>query len=49
MQSKEDIKQQLFAKIVQWQQSGLAQKAFCLQLTDLFGIAYLQINLLSTK
>lgn len=31
MQSKEDIKQQLFAKIVQWQQSGLTQKAFCQQ------------------
>ncbi len=31
MQSKEDIKQQLFAKIVQWQQSGLTQKAFCRQ------------------
>ncbi len=31
MQGKADIKQQLFAKITQWQQSGLTQKAFCQQ------------------
>lgn len=30
MQSKE-IKQQMFAKIKQWQQSGLSQKQYCLQ------------------
>ena len=31
MQSKEDIKQLMFAKIADWQQSGLTQKAFCQQ------------------
>jgi response regulator of citrate/malate metabolism len=27
MHSKEEVKQQMFDKIVQWQQSGLTQKA----------------------
>jgi len=31
MQSKEDVKQQMFIKIIQWQQSGVTQKAFCQQ------------------
>lgn len=31
MHGKEDIKQAMFAKITQWQQSGLTQKAFCQQ------------------
>lgn len=31
MQVKEDIKQQMFTKIIQWQQSGVTQKAFCQQ------------------
>lgn len=31
MPSKEELKQQMFAKITQWQQSGLTQKAFCQQ------------------
>ena len=31
MQSKEDVQQQMFTKIIQWQQSGLTQKAFCQQ------------------
>ena len=31
MHKSEEIKQQLFDKIVQWQQSGLTQKAFCQQ------------------
>lgn len=31
MQSKEEIQQQMFAHIEQWQQSGLTQKAFCQQ------------------
>ena len=31
MQSKEDLKQQMATKIIQWQQSGLTQKAFCQQ------------------
>lgn len=31
MQSKEEVKQQMFDKIEQWQQSGLTQKAYCQQ------------------
>ncbi len=31
MRSKEEIKQQMFDHIDQWQQSGLTQKAFCEQ------------------
>jgi hypothetical protein len=31
MHSKEEVKQQMFDKIVQWQQSGLTQKAYCQQ------------------
>ena len=31
MQIKEDVKQQMFTKIIQWQQSGVTQKAFCQQ------------------
>ncbi len=29
MQSKEEVQQQMFSYIEQWQQSGLTQKAFC--------------------
>ena len=29
MQSKDGIKDQMFSKIEQWQQSGLSQKAWC--------------------
>lgn len=29
MQSKEEVQQQMFGYIDQWQQSGLSQKAFC--------------------
>jgi hypothetical protein len=36
MQSKEEVRQQKFAMIIQWQQSGLSQKAWCQQ----SGIAY---------
>src|SRR4249919_1323075 len=36
MQSKEEARQQMFAMIMQWQQSGLSQKAWCRQ----SGIAY---------
>ena len=31
MQSKEEVKHRMFAKIEQWQQSGLSQKAWCEQ------------------
>lgn len=31
MQSKEEVKQQMFGHIEQWQQSGLTQKGFCEQ------------------
>ena len=31
MQSKQAIQQQMFAMIEQWQQSGLTQKAYCIQ------------------
>lgn len=31
MQNKEAIQQQMFGHIDQWQQSGLSQKAFCIQ------------------
>jgi len=31
MQSKEEVKQQMFTKITLWQQSGLTQKVFCQQ------------------
>ena len=31
MQSKEEVKKQMFDKISQWQQSSLSQKAFCKQ------------------
>jgi len=31
MQSKEEVQQQMFSYIDQWQQSGLTQKAFCQQ------------------
>jgi hypothetical protein len=31
MLSKEQVKQQMFDKIVSWRQSGLTQKAFCKQ------------------
>ncbi len=31
MQSKEEVQQQMFDKIEQWQHSGLSQKAFCEQ------------------
>jgi hypothetical protein len=36
MQNKEEVRQQMFAMIIQWQQSGLSQKAWCRQ----SGIAY---------
>jgi len=31
MQSKKEVRQQMFGHIDQWQQSGLTQKAFCQQ------------------
>lgn len=31
MQSKDEVQQQMFNQIEQWQQSGLTQKAFCEQ------------------
>jgi transposase len=31
MQSKEEVRQQMFVLIDQWQQSGLSQRAFCEQ------------------
>ena len=36
MRSKEEIRQQMFSMLDQWQQSGLSQKAWCIQ----SGIAY---------
>ena len=36
MQNKEEVRQQMFAMIMQWRQSGLSQKAWCQQ----SGIAY---------
>lgn len=32
MQTKETVQQQMFDHIVQWQKSGLSQKAFCQQI-----------------